>query len=723
MKGKDRYMVLDANIRKPLIIATVAMMALTGCTDEQFEGAQPDNSSALKAIQMGNTMKAITRADKTGLDAAGALNYNFIVEGFKSQGTLSNAIEVFKYYNVNYYYGTANSTESNSGNWEYADQNTVNSTEGRIDIYSSGDENTGITPIPVQSIKYWDPDYSQYDFVAFAQGKGTEIDGKPSFAKFSEVNRANIGSAVNPVYQIKGTVAELGAAYIADLVTIYQAEDRYQNASPVTPKFFNASAKVRMAIYETVPGYSVKDVRFYQSASEPSKTKSTVSELSETPTLLSVSADDYITPDPTLSTGSGTMSVFYPVTGKDNVGKEGYNKAVLTFTAEEDEDGESNTASALTFNALKYGPREMDETDNKYIYLGRTSNNAVYAGKKDIDDYVMVIPTGKGHVLKLRVAYTLVPTDGGDEKIVMEDAMAIVPAQYADWKQSYAYTYIFKISEKTGEGLYPITFDAVVMDSEDGIQETVTEVSNPSITTYQQGRVVSENDEYLKNNNIFVVVDNGKPLFKDSEDAGHVTLFKAVLTGGLTSETNAANVLQGITEATVENCFDNGVYVPAIEDVPATWTVTDAAGGTLVLTDITDAKLNVSNYIASQYTTDGRTWGINNANFIPAEDGYYVFQYKVQAASDVVYYDFYNDQCYEMYSDFGWSYYNKHGYYPYIYSQEEFDALPESDRIKTPAKSVKYAYKVIKVGKESPLSFDVLDDDDWTDIQGAKRTR
>ena len=160
----------------------------------------------------------------------------------------------------------------------------------------------------------------------------------------------------------------------------------------------------------------------------------------------------------------------------------------MDFTPDE---GDSGTTDRLTFKDLDYGMEEGDESAGKY--LDRSSNTATYAGRKDTEDYIEVLPTGEGHVLKLRVAYTLVPTDGGSEIIIMEDATAVVPAQYADWQPNYAYTYIFKISEKSGEGLYPITFDALVMDSEDGIQETITEVSDPSITTYQKSRIVTEN--------------------------------------------------------------------------------------------------------------------------------------------------------------------------------------------------------------------------------------
>lgn len=44
--------------------------------------------------------------------------------------------------------------------------------------------------------------------------------------------------------------------------------------------------------------------------------------------------------------------------------------------------------------------------------------------------------------------------------------------------------------------LYPITFDAVVIDADEFQQETITTVNTPSITTYAKGSNVTSNDEY-----------------------------------------------------------------------------------------------------------------------------------------------------------------------------------------------------------------------------------
>ena len=48
----------------------------------------------------------------------------------------------------------------------------------------------------------------------------------------------------------------------------YQRQTKYNQA--VTLTFRNMAAKVRVALYETVPGYSIKNVKFYTAeAAEP----------------------------------------------------------------------------------------------------------------------------------------------------------------------------------------------------------------------------------------------------------------------------------------------------------------------------------------------------------------------------------------------------------------------------------------------------------------------
>ena len=85
----------------------------------------------------------------------------------------------------------------------------------------------------------------------------------------------------------------------------------------------------------------------------------------------------------------------------------------------------------------------------------------------------------------VRIDYTLTADDGSDEKIVVKDAVATIPTQYIQWKSDYKYTYIIKIYDNTntfnwGETpvseIYPATFDAIVIEDDNG-QSTVTNIT------------------------------------------------------------------------------------------------------------------------------------------------------------------------------------------------------------------------------------------------------
>lgn len=524
-------------MRKSYFLAAAAVVAMVGCTNEDYFGANESLKSGEAAINFGTGTKKITRADKkTGAEAAALLGDNFVVKGVKgakNQANLGSATLVFDYYNVNYFVGTEGSTESNSSNWEYVGQSV-----------------SPFSTVNSQTIKYWDFAEDQYDFVAFSKGLNSgSID-----EYFSAVDFAKIGTA-NAAYTVTGTLDELKECYVADLVTVYNAD---YTKEAVTPVFRRLQSKLRLGFYETVPGYSVKEVKFYPAAT------CTSTEITATPYLFTNSGETVAVG----GTAEGVMEVSFPTIGYDKKypasgdADPDYNQAHIKFTTMTGEGSANALSSNVPFGALDYADAELDEETGDY--LGRSSVTASYVtNTSDAEGYYTVLPAETGKVLNLKVDYTLVAIDGSGEEINVKGATAQVPAIYTAWQPNYAYTYLFKISDQTngysgdydpetghGEGkagLYPITFDAVVMGDVDGIVETITEVGDPSITTYQKGKVVTENDEYDAEGNIWITVDNGKTLTADCWKAGAVNVFKAEITG---------NKLQNITEKAVANCIE-----------------------------------------------------------------------------------------------------------------------------------------------------------------------
>lgn len=509
---------------KYFLLAAIAGVALASCTSDDYIGQSPSPSEPSEnAIAFGSGFNATTRSSEHfGADAANLLNKHFTVGGFKVAGTTPT--KVFDNYVVNWEANTAGKTESNTSDWEY------------VGI-------TAVAPASIagnkQTIKYWDYSTDFYDFIAYSTGKA-DADATATAATVTDgnvgVTAIDYENKATAAYTIAGSRVDLAKCYIADMVTVKKAN--YQKEVNLT--FRSLAAKVRMAIYETIPGYSVKDVKFYVDDATTLATGA-----AETQASLFTAGTD--TKDHFYD--KGTFTIFFPTTGSANESNSDYNIAHASFAAE--------TTGKLTkqlFGNLQYGAEEANETAGDY-YLGRTLDNASYAQNKD---YTIMLPNEEGTVLELRIDYTLVSIDGSGEEIKIHGAKAFVPAQFAAWKPNYAYTYIFKISDNTNgwastvdtdpAGLYPITFDATVIDTEEGKQSTITTVATPSITTYQLGHDVTKDEYEASKGDIYVVVmDNTATPAAPKTDIGtYGIVYEISNTTGNTTEKIEANVMDAL---------------------------------------------------------------------------------------------------------------------------------------------------------------------------------
>ena len=495
-------------MKKYLLFAT-ALAALASCTSDDFVGETTSPTSKdVGAIGFYTKSKAITRAD-VGADAAAKLNNNFVVEGIKTtddNGT-STVAEVFDNYNVNYVENTANTTASNTANWEYVNQAIL----------------TGKTAAYEQSIKYWDFAASQYDFWAYSLGRGS--------ANVSTL--AHDATLTSAAYTISGSKADLAEVYISDLVTAYNpvksvsgvADDDTPPAvmgNEVELSFRSLLAKVRVGLYETIPGYSVRNVQFYP-AEDGTATDAAV-----------LYASDEVLPAFDDTSKEAEYTVSFPTTGAANIGNSDYNKAHVEITSDD-------VASSIGFGTLTYGAHQdgKHEVTTGNVWLQRSASTCTWAteSRATAGDYSIVLPYETGAVLTLKLDYTLESIDGTGETIVVHGATALVPAEFTQWKANYAYTYLFKISDNTNGltnvlntdkvGLYPITLDAVVVDNEEGTQETITTVATPSITTYSITSDVITNDEYTTSDDIYVVATEDGSLMSMTNKATLYTITKS----------------------------------------------------------------------------------------------------------------------------------------------------------------------------------------------------
>lgn len=432
---------------KKYLYLSAAALALASCSSDEFLGNDPGSEAKETGatIAFGSEALNATRADNlTGKSAAEKLNNNFIVYGFKYYTTepisATDVVDatkqqtVFDLYNVNYTEGSDKTTESNTKGWEYVGYTP----------------HTGSTATE-QSIKYWD--YSATGYV-FSAVSGTGI---------TATKTTNGATVYDKGWQVTIPAGgDLSTLYASNRVPV--AKTDYQQ--DVTLTFYSLATKIRFGLYETVPGYSIQIKKVYYNNNGGSTTNFGVDGKFK---MLSTSTDAVLN-----------------VTYYDNqTAIENRPKVTVTTPADAADYGEfgANVQATEKLNTASNNPT-WDQANGEYTYILPYNNTAG---------------------MSLKVDYTLTSTDGSKETINVYGATAKVPANFTNWKENFAYTYLFKISDNTNgytgstsdpAGLYPITFDAVVVNAEDGIQETITSVSDPSITTYQNGVVVTKFNEY-----------------------------------------------------------------------------------------------------------------------------------------------------------------------------------------------------------------------------------
>lgn len=565
-------------------IAAASALALASCSSDDFLGEIQGNeqNGATTTINFGGDTGKITRASSTGKTAADLLENNFVVVGFKGNKTdaANNENYAFDHYNVNFNESSANSTLSNLKGWEYVNQDMTVNGAGKSLAQSGATQ---------QTIKYWDHSCASYDFLAFSMGK--KGSAPKEYATPSSVDKANLATAA---YTLTGDVNTLSECYISDMKTAVEKENDY--GKPVELSFRHLASKVRMALFETIPGYVVSDVKFYADATGTTN--------SEEGTLFGK------------FNNSGTLTVYFPTTGIVNKDKKDYNKAHVKFTATT-AAGETATLSSKGFGAVKYNNQDEGTINAGSTYLSQNAATPSYCG----DGYQNVLPSeGEASAITLRIDYKLTSVDGTNETINVKGATATVPAEYTEWKSGYAYTYIFKISQDTNgstggssTGLTAISFDAVVVDDEaNGLQETITTVSDNSITTYgyKDNKVTTNGNEYV----------NGTDIYATVYSAGATVAPQKLYT--VTLETGAT---QTINEASVANALVNGTN----NATDKTWTVTDYAGKKMVVTETADGFATTVTEVPAGpgYTLKVNALKWKGVVTDPATETYYAVEY------------------------------------------------------------------------------------------------
>lgn len=454
-------------MNKYLIIAASAL-ALAGCSSDDFLGDGSENGQNSAAIQFGGGTTKTHRATSNGTYDLAKLKLN----GFWVYGTKHSADEdktatydqpVYTNYYLNYTDGTANNTQSNTAGWEYVG---VDNSQYR--------DNVTPNVTQAQTIKYWDYSAKAYTFYAATAKPADVAAGKVTINKII-ADAAATGSVYTKGYEVTlkdgATWDEL---YFADRKVITKTADAEHGkhdvyGGEVNFTFRNALTKVRVAMYETIPGYSVTIDRFYYTSGAAGDDQRTA----ETNMF---KADASNTPLETSATGVTYKVVYY---NKTEASGQLENQPKMLPNAA-GQPGATKTVLALG-NNLKRGT-ELSTDIQRPTYDTDGGNYTLFMPQADNDK-----------TLSLKVDYTLTSLDGSNEKIHVNGATAVIPAKYLCWRPNYAYTYLFKISDNTNgstggkddpAGLYPITFDASVVETETGNVEYISAMGTATITTF-----------------------------------------------------------------------------------------------------------------------------------------------------------------------------------------------------------------------------------------------
>lgn len=234
---------------KKYIFLAASALTLASCSSDDFlgdtQGSTP--TSANSTINFGGDAGKITRATSNEGTPQQMLDGQFLVYGVKKTSE-PKLVSVFPDYSV--WYDGAKNTTSNTDGWEYVGTDKA----ANLGI-------GGITLSKDQTIKYWDYSASEYRFVA-----GSPIDAfdfyVPVLSASKDIKSATVSKLAGHINANNTeTALETNPVYIADPVKV-EKKDGYQK--PVTFTFQRQQSMVRVGLYETIPGYSITEIKFYE---------------------------------------------------------------------------------------------------------------------------------------------------------------------------------------------------------------------------------------------------------------------------------------------------------------------------------------------------------------------------------------------------------------------------------------------------------------------------
>ena len=355
-------------MKKYLIFAASAL-ALASCSSDDFLGENPGNvQNATTAINFGGEAGKTTRATSNEGDDHVKLGDEFKVYGVKK--TNEKFVTVFEDYSVLY---NENLTTSNTNNWEYVKDN--------------------------QTIKYWDYSASEYRFVAGSPISAFTFN-VPSDGTTKNIESATItGLGGHSGANTTETANTFNPVYVAEPKVVAKAD--YKNT--VQFNFVRQQSMVRVGFYETIPGYSVTNIKFYEAGATTATSDNVI--------LTSAKTD-------------------YFVGGSEVKGTINYDWTTPSYTYKYDDTG---LTKSKNWYAGKFTPHSALATTSSESVVAK-----LYGTEIDMSDkgYFTVLPTPSAttaNAIVIKCDYTLTSDDGSGETIEVTGATAAIPKAYSKW--------------------------------------------------------------------------------------------------------------------------------------------------------------------------------------------------------------------------------------------------------------------------------------------------
>lgn len=564
------------------ILAAAASVAFASCTSDELVGGEnqgTEQSLTGDAIVFGSNAGKLTRATSNTGTVAEMLDGQMKIYGVKGDPDKTTNPKYTTAFGDYILWNSGTTSISNpDADWEYVGPATQ----------EYGSDTPKKTIGQNQTTKYWDYSAKEYHFVAGSPVSSFTFTTDATTGDIATATVTGLGGHINAN---DGTpeASSFSPVYIAKPVIVKKAN--YKQDVEFT--FVRQQTFVRVGIFETIPGYSIKSIEFYTQG-----------------------ATGWEAP-----TGDHKNNIILASTTANYFSGAAIGNATINYVW---------TGTGAPTYTLTYG---SGLTQQKNWYGGKLANGVeatastestitkLFGTDKDMSattGYFPVIPmdeSATAQPILVRCNYTLLSEDGQNEEITVTGATAAIPAAFSKWNANTTYTYIFKISPDTNgttgtegsdpEGLFPITFDAVVTGTADGTaQGTITSVSTPSITTYQEESVVDQTTpsevhgiKYVKDKPIYLTAQN--------------------------DETGILNTL-----------FDGGTTVGAVQVFSLGTTAKTEAD--LQLAAPTGTSLFTLGSTAT--TVAGVSFEANKyGSFTPNAAGYYAIQYLITATSPVAY--------------------------------------------------------------------------------------